>query len=541
MIGRSCHVRIGWWLFVFKACPALLLLAGCDPNSSPPTAPPSVSITPAAPTEEPRPAAEPKEEPVEEPAAGSPKLLQETWDAVVIEGQKIGHAHDTSREIEINGERLLEFVSQQALTIKRSGQTVGQFIEISSVEKPSGAVVRFTTKLVSGDSTLKIEGRYDRGKMKLQTTSAGKTVHSELNWDPNWGGPFADRLSLERKPMQPGEKRVLRALIAGTTEVGEIQLNAVGLESTSLLEGDRELLKIETVARFGGTSISGRMWTDAAGQALKTSVDAGLVTETYRTTKANALREAVGDFDLGVSTTVKIEQPLELPHATKRIVYRVTLKQGDPSQKFANGPTQSVKRIDEHTAEITVRALQPGQAASDDFAQPAAPTDADRLPNSLIQSDDEMIVELSKQIAAAGTDDWTVARSFEKLVRDMVTSKNFSQAIASASDVVRSKEGDCTEHAVLLAALCRARDIPARVAMGLVYYGPAQGFAYHMWNEVWIEGQWIPLDATLGRGGIGAAHLKVADSDLSSTSPISALLPVIDVIGQLDLEIISVE
>jgi transglutaminase-like putative cysteine protease len=77
--------------------------------------------------------------------------------------------------------------------------------------------------------------------------------------------------------------------------------------------------------------------------------------------------------------------------------------------------------------------------------------------------------------------------------------------------------------------------------MGLVYYAPAQGFAYHMWNEVWINDQWIPMDATLGRGGIGAAHLKVADSDLSSASPVSALLPVIDVIGQLELEIISVE
>ena len=40
---------------------------------------------------------------------------------------------------------------------------------------------------------------------------------------------------------------------------------------------------------------------------------------------------------------------------------------------------------------------------------------------------------------------------------------------ATAAEVARSREGDCTEHAVLLAALARARGIPARVAMGLVY------------------------------------------------------------------------
>ena len=67
-------------------------------------------------------------------------------------------------------------------------------------------------------------------------------------------------------------------------------------------------------------------------------------------------------------------------------------------------------------------------------------------------------------------------------------------------EVARSLEGDCTEHAVLLAALCRARKIPARVAFGLVYYPPQKGFAYHMWNEVWIADRWIPLDATLGHG-----------------------------------------
>ena len=80
----------------------------------------------------------------------------------------------------------------------------------------------------------------------------------------------------------------------------------------------------------------------------------------------------------------------------------------------------------------------------------------------------------------------------------------------SAADVARSLEGDCTEHSVLLAALCRARKIPARVAIGLVYYQPrgeaSPGYAYHMWTEVWVNQRWTPIDATLGRGGIGAAQ-----------------------------------
>ena len=75
--------------------------------------------------------------------------------------------------------------------------------------------------------------------------------------------------------------------------------------------------------------------------------------------------------------------------------------------------------------------------------------------------------------------------------------------------MAESREGDCTEHAVLLAALARACGIPARVAIGLVYVDQAGGFGYHMWTEMYLSGHWIPLDATLGQGGIGAAHLKL--------------------------------
>ena len=38
---------------------------------------------------------------------------------------------------------------------------------------------------------------------------------------------------------------------------------------------------------------------------------------------------------------------------------------------------------------------------------------------------------------------------------------------------------------VLLAALARARGIPSRAAVGLVYVGALKGFGYHMWTEVW--------------------------------------------------------
>ena len=117
--------------------------------------------------------------------------------------------------------------------------------------------------------------------------------------------------------------------------------------------------------------------------------------------------------------------------------------------------------------------------------------------------------------------------------------KNFSQAFASAAEVAKSREGDCTEHAVFLAALCRARGIPARGVMGLVYVDGGQAFGYHMWTEVYIDKQWIPLDGTLAQGGIGAAHLKIAQSNLKDASAYSAFLPVMQVLGRLSIKVID--
>lgn len=62
---------------------------------------------------------------------------------------------------------------------------------------------------------------------------------------------------------------------------------------------------------------------------------------------------------------------------------------------------------------------------------------------------------------------------------------------------------DCQLGAALLAALCRARGVPARLVSGYQLYAPIP--ALHYWTEVWREGRgWAPYDLTawdLSRAG----------------------------------------
>jgi transglutaminase-like putative cysteine protease len=262
--------------------------------------------------------------------------------------------------------------------------------------------------------------------------------------------------------------------------------------------------------------------------------------ESYRASKAEAIEQSdVATFDLLASTMIKVEPPLRNPLRTKEVRYRVHLTGGDPATAFIVGPTQAVKSIDANTAEVTVYAIRPGQPGGNSAAPADPPTDDDLRPNVFVQSDDPLIVSDARKAAGSEKDPWRLAVALERFVNRAIDKKDFTQAFASAAEVAKSHEGDCTEHSVYLMALCRARGIPARAAVGLVYLEPMQAFFYHMWTEVYIDNRWIPIDGTLALSGIGADHLKVAQSNLKDATALSAFLPVAQLMGRLSIKVVD--
>ena len=306
-------------------------------------------------------------------------------------------------------------------------------------------------------------------RLHMETVSPGKKVPSVIDWSPQYGGFFAVEQSLLRKPMQPGEERTLHIMIDGFNQLATFEMVARDWEQTPLLHGTYELLRIDTVAIFpDGNRLEQTLWTDHAGEKLKTRSQA-MAMETFRATKDEALEKSdTARFDVGLSTIVKLEKPLPGAHDTKRAVYRVHLDGGDPAAVFVSGSTQKVKSLDANTAEVTVYAVRPNQPGNAD-APADPPTAADREPNNWIQSDNPKIIALAKEAAGDETDPWQTAVKLEQFVHKYINRTDYSQAFASAAEVLETREGDCTEYAVLLAALCRARGIPARVAIGLVY------------------------------------------------------------------------
>lgn len=91
-----------------------------------------------------------------------------------------------------------------------------------------------------------------------------------------------------------------------------------------------------------------------------------------------------------------------------------------------------------------------------------------------------------------------------RIVDEHISNKSYLRGFDFASTTARSREGDCTEHAVLHTALARAEGYPSRVAFGIMLLNAGGGVtAYsHAWSEVFDAGRWQLSDATLPSAGM---------------------------------------
>jgi transglutaminase-like putative cysteine protease len=480
-------------------------------------------------------------------------LDREDWELCFVQGIRVGYVQTAYYRTSEASKPALRIEGDMHIALNRNGEEIKQQFRSTSIETPEGRLLRFKSEMQMGTAPLVITGVVVGNRLHMETVSPGKKVPSVIDWSPEYGGFFAVEQSLLRKPMQPGEERSLHILVDGFNQLATFEMVARNWEQTPLMHGTYELLRIDSVAIFpDGNRLEQTLWTDHAGEKLKTRSQA-MAMETYRATKEEALEKSdTARFDVGLKTNVKLEKPLSGAHDARRAVYRVHLTGGDPAAIFVTGSTQKVKSIDANTADVTVYAVRPDQSGN--AGAPAdPPTAADREPNNWIQSDNPKIIALAKEAAGDETDPWQTVVKLEQFVHKYITRTDYSQAFASAAEVLETRQGDCTEYAVLLAALCRARGIPARVAIGLVYVPAAQGFGYHMWTEIFIdksplplgegkgEGKWIAIDATLAKGGIGAGHLQLAHSNLKGASAYSSFLPVVQVVGRLKIEVVEAE
>jgi hypothetical protein len=183
--------------------------------------------------------------------------------------------------------------------------------------------------------------------------------------------------------------------------------------------------------------------------------------------------------------------------------------------------TQTVKEIAPGRFEVTVHPITPQGLVKYPYNGKDKDIKKALDPTEYLQTKDSKIVDLVKYAATTPEDAVKASLQIENFVMGYITKKDFSVGYASAAEVARSRQGDCTEHALLTAAICRSAGIPARVVCGLVYadaIGEKKNvFGAHMWTEVYLGDKWYPIDSTRAPNGFSAGHITLARSDGNPT------------------------
>jgi transglutaminase-like putative cysteine protease len=460
---------------------------------------------------------------------------------VYIAGKKVGHIHVRVKPVKDKGKPYLNVIVDMELSFKRGADTSTIQIQYGTIETLDGQILRLDTRTLASQQILRVHGDVVGGKMTLKIENGDQRQEQVIPWSDDVMGPYGPELSFSRNPPKPGEIRTVKTFIPELNKIGVATLTCRNLELVPLGGGtNRELLRVDQeVSLEDGKKLpemSQLFWVDSGGQVLKTYNGnfGGMVT--YRTTREAARRESER-FDLLDSTIVKLGRKIPNPESTRDVIYKVTLNDADPVPFFPTDRRQTIKSTGEgHSALLEVRTAGPETGE----AGPATVGEEFLRSNALITSDDRRVIELAARAVGKATDPWAKAQAITRWVGENIKDKNFTTGFASADEVARTLEGDCTEHGVLTAAMCRAEGIPARVVVGMVYAAHLGGFGFHMWDEVYVNGRWVAIDSAFAQSDVDAVHLKLSDTSLDGVAPFETFLSVARVANKLKLEVVEV-
>lgn len=480
-------------------------------------------------------------------AEPAPKIVQETWDAAFLDGQRAGYARTAVEKIERDAQEVLRTTVTLELVVRRFNQTVTMRVDTGTEETPKGKVVAvFMRQALGKNQNLVLRGTVQGKELLVKIDQMGKPIEKKVAWNDQVVGLYREQQLFQDKAVKPGDRFSYLHYEPLLNSVVQVHAAVKDFEEIKVGGIARKLLRVEVTSdKIGGMQLPATaFWLDKEFKVVRSQVEmpglGKLVTS--RCTRAEALKDIVPAQlnDIGLSQLVPLNRRIPHPSESKRVLYRITLPgDDDPATAFARDNRQKVKAVKGKTVDLEVRAVRQPPAKIPEGAEVG---EEFRKSNYFVNSADERVQELARKAVGKETDPWKKAQRIERWVKENMKVLNFTEAMATADHVAKTLEGDCTEHAMLAAAMCRAAGVPSKIAIGLVYVDQARPvMGFHMWTEVWVRGEWVPIDATLGQGSIGAAHLKISDHSWHDTQSLKPLLPVMRVmLAKPTIEVVQV-
>jgi len=468
------------------------------------------------------------------------RVETDRWYVLLMQGRRVGHMHESTR-LE---EGVLRSRMSMEMTIGRGDAEVSLTLSGEFVETPDHEPLSMRSAQALGSAPAEKHYEFDGDTVRLSETQGGRTTTRTLPApEGDWLTPAAAAEAFQRR-VDAGETAFTITSIDPLSGLQPIETTYTVKERTNVEAFGKVVPALEAQMRSSAQpGVVTTIHTDDAGQVVRSETQMGGLTLTVLLSEKEIALSPVEPVELVASTLVTPSREIPRPRGTKRASYLLT---GAEAIDLPDAAAQRVERVDDGRLRVTVDVDRRPRAPREEVEDPAY-----LASTSAVDAEDPEIVSLMRRaLDGVEGDGLRRAEALRRHIHHYIDEKNLSVGFATASEVCRTRQGDCTEHAVLLAATLRGAGIPSRVATGLIYAEQFVGrrgiFGYHMWTQalVPVDGTptWIDLDATLPDATpFDAAHIALDTSALGEGDTLNAMASVASVLGALGVEVVEIE
>ena len=432
--------------------------------------------------------------------AAVPASPNVAWDRIEVDGEQIGYATTRTKTLgnEVHTEERIELI------LRLGGKRETLRLRTIWIETRDGQPLRYARVSIGRSTKIKIDAHVEQGKFVAIASDDQGARSARLDLLGNLLFPHA--LAARIRDVRAGKASEIR--------VDEFDAARMRFESATLAPQDRTMVANTVLQKWqrqslgnSGAEISTLFWHTPTQRVIKPLQVAGQLAERIPCA-APCVFEKTPTIDLldGLLRPAPFRIPKNLLSEKLRFVL-----------KSRSGIAPAVPETNEQS--VIRRHGRTIVTICNDCGSESAPS-SDQLqrylsPNAWVQSDAPSIRRLADR-ARAGRGN--VAKRMRALVRTVQTHMQGEIELADYADALtalKSRSGDCTEFAVLLAALARAQGIPTRVVAGIAYSarftGRSHVFSPHAWVHAWTGERWQSFDAGLGQFDSGHIVLAIGD------------------------------
>lgn len=450
-----------------------------------------------------------------EVSLSTPKALSEkdAWMNILLKGRKIGSSHTIFSKIQ-DGYRLEETVHMRLNTMGLSQDII---LKTSGRLHSDFSLSSFDFEMGSGRFHFSAQGSVSGNVLSIKTDTPGATKDIHVPLREKIYMPSGILNAAVTSGMKPGEEFAIQVFDPVSMANEPVIVQMVGPEKIVNMGIEKNTKKIRITYK-GTTQLA---WMGENGDVIREVGFLGIRLE--KTTREDALSALHNEpiLDLTEVASVQSNMRIDEPFGLKGIDVEIS------------GIRFKTVRLDggrQRLKDNILTIMKEDISALPDILDKNKMGDIEKrflMPSPFIESDHPKIENLAKKIVSADDRPVIKANKLVAWLHDHIE-KRPVLSLPDALATLENRVGDCNEHAVLLAALARASDIPARIETGLVYLNGK--FYYHAWNLLYV-GQWITADSVLGQVPADVTHIRF------SSGAMEKQLDLMHIIGKIKLKI----